>query len=35
MSIDDIPTSETRGYVAEVLDKQKDYRNTYGKELGY
>jgi len=35
MSIDDIPTSETRGYVAEVLDKQKDYRNTYAKELGY
>ena len=35
MSIDDIPTSETRGYVAEVLDKQKEYRNTYAKELGY
>ncbi|MEK6250586.1 MAG: lytic transglycosylase domain-containing protein [Actinomycetota bacterium] len=35
MSIDDIPTSETRGYVAEVLDKQKDYRHNYAKELGY
>jgi peptidoglycan lytic transglycosylase len=35
MSIDDIPTSETRGYVAQVLDKQGDYRDTYAKELGY
>jgi soluble lytic murein transglycosylase len=35
MSIDDIRTSETRGYVAEVLDKQKEYRHTYAKELGY
>src|SRR5512133_361842 len=29
MSIDDIPTGETRGYVAQVLDKQRDYRNSY------
>jgi soluble lytic murein transglycosylase len=35
MSIDDIPTSETRGYVAEVLQKQEDYRKNYPKELGY
>jgi soluble lytic murein transglycosylase len=35
MSLDDIPTDETRGYVADVLDKQPQYRDTYGKELGY
>jgi soluble lytic murein transglycosylase len=35
MSIDDIPTGETRGYVAEVLEKQGDYRKSYARELGY
>ena len=35
MSIDDIPTEETSGYVAEVLSKQQDYRGKYAKELGY
>jgi soluble lytic murein transglycosylase len=35
MSIDDIPTDETRGYVDEVLGKRKDYRDKYAKELGY
>ena len=35
LSVDDIPTAETRGYVSEVLDKQQDYRNKYGRELGY
>lgn len=35
MSLDDIPTDETRGYVDQVLDKQRDYRRTYAKELGY
>jgi peptidoglycan lytic transglycosylase len=35
MSADDIPTAETRGYVDQVLDKQKDYRDTYAAELGY
>jgi soluble lytic murein transglycosylase len=35
LSLDDIPTAETRGYVAEVLDKQQDYRSKYGQELGY
>jgi soluble lytic murein transglycosylase len=35
MSVDDIPTAETRGYVDQVLSKQDDYRKTYAKELGY
>ncbi|MGH2981945.1 MAG: lytic transglycosylase domain-containing protein [Solirubrobacterales bacterium] len=35
MSIDDIPTDETRGYVDQVLDKQGDYRDSYARELGY
>ncbi len=35
MSLDDIPTAETRGYVEQVLDKQRDYRKTYVSELGY
>jgi len=35
LSIDDIPTDETRGYVEQVLDKQGDYRDSYGRELGY
>ena len=35
MSVDDIPTAETRGYVEQVLEKQGDYRGTYAKELGY
>jgi soluble lytic murein transglycosylase len=35
LSLDHIPTAETRGYVSEVLDKQQDYRSKYGKELGY
>ena len=35
LSVDDIRLEETRGYVAEVLDKQRAYREEYGKELGY
>jgi soluble lytic murein transglycosylase len=35
MSIDDIPTNETLGYVDQVLEKQQDYRKTYSAELGY
>jgi soluble lytic murein transglycosylase len=35
MEVDDIPTDETRGYVEQVLEKQGDYRKTYGPELGY
>jgi soluble lytic murein transglycosylase len=35
LTLDDIPTDETRGYVAQVLEKRADYRDTYSKELGY
>ena len=35
LTIDEIPLDETRGYVADVLDKQRAYREKYAKELGY
>jgi soluble lytic murein transglycosylase len=35
MELDDIGFPETRGYVEEVLDKQRAYRGEYGRELGY
>ncbi len=35
LTLDGIPLAETRGYVAEVLDKQRAYRDQYAKELGY
>jgi soluble lytic murein transglycosylase len=35
LSIKDIPFPETRAYVEGVLEKQKAYRQRYGKELGY
>jgi len=35
LTIDEIPLDETRGYVADVLDKQGVYREKYAKELGY
>lgn len=35
LTLGDIPLSETRGYVAEVLDKRHAYREQYAKELGY
>jgi soluble lytic murein transglycosylase len=35
LTVDAIPLDETRGYVADVLDKQRAYRDTYPKELGY
>lgn len=35
LALDDIPFPETRAYVEEVLDKQRAYREKYGKELGY
>ncbi|MGB7587333.1 MAG: lytic transglycosylase domain-containing protein [Solirubrobacterales bacterium] len=35
LTVEDIPLAETRGYVAEVLDKQRAYRDEYAKELGY
>jgi soluble lytic murein transglycosylase len=31
----DIPFPETRGYVREVLDRREQYRDHYGRELGY
>jgi soluble lytic murein transglycosylase len=35
LGADDIPFPETRAYVEDVLDKQRAYRDKYGKELGY
>lgn len=35
LTLNEIPFEETRGYVAEVLDKQRAYRQTYAMELGY
>lgn len=35
LEIEDIPFEETRGFVAEVLDKREEYRDKYAKELGY
>jgi soluble lytic murein transglycosylase len=35
MTLDDIAFPETRAYVEEVLDKQRAYRDTYARELGY
>jgi len=35
LNVSDIPFPETRAYVEEVLDKQREYRHKYPKELGY
>jgi soluble lytic murein transglycosylase len=35
LSIDEIPYPETRAYVEFVLERQKEYREKYGSELGY
>lgn len=35
LSVDEIPFPETRAYVEDVLDKQRAYRETYARELGY
>jgi soluble lytic murein transglycosylase len=35
LNVSDIPFPETRAYVEEVLDKQREYRRKYPKELGY
>jgi soluble lytic murein transglycosylase len=35
LTLDAIPLEETQGYVADVLDKRQDYRDEYGRELGY
>jgi soluble lytic murein transglycosylase len=35
LSVENIPFPETRAYVEEVLEKQREYRQKYAKELGY
>jgi soluble lytic murein transglycosylase len=35
LSVDEIPFPETRAYVEMVLERQKEYRQKYGSELGY
>jgi len=35
LTVDEIPLDETRGYVVDVLDKQRAYREKYPRELGY
>jgi peptidoglycan lytic transglycosylase len=35
LTVDAIPLEETRGYVADVLDKKDAYRDEYARELGY
>jgi len=34
LRLEDIRFPETRGYVAEVLDKRQEYRNKYAEDLG-
>ena len=35
LTVAEIPFPETRAYVEDVLDKQRAYREKYGRELGY
>ena len=35
LGLSDIRFPETRAYVEDVLDKQKEYRDRYAQELGY
>jgi len=35
LTVDGIRLEETRDYVVEVLDKRRDYRREYARELGY
>jgi soluble lytic murein transglycosylase len=35
LTVEEIPFPETRAYVEEVLEKQGEYREKYGEELGY
>lgn len=35
LTVADIDYPETRAYVEEVLEKQREYRDEYAKELGY
>jgi soluble lytic murein transglycosylase len=35
LTVDGIRLDETRDYVVEVLDKRREYRSEYARELGY
>ena len=35
LTVDGIPLDETRDYVSDVLDKRRNYREEYARELGY
>ena len=35
LTVEEIPFPETRAYVEEVLEKQREYREEYPHELGY
>jgi soluble lytic murein transglycosylase len=35
LAVEGIPFPETRAYVEEVLEKQREYREEYPRELGY
>jgi len=35
LTVEEIPFPETRAYVEEVLEKQREYRKEYARELGY
>jgi soluble lytic murein transglycosylase len=35
LGVEDITISETRHYVTKVLEKKKEYRHKYGKQLGF
>jgi soluble lytic murein transglycosylase len=35
LTVDEIGFPETRAYVEAVLERQKEYREKYGSELGY
>jgi soluble lytic murein transglycosylase len=35
LQVKEIPFPETRAYVEEVLEKQREYRRKYAQELGY
>jgi soluble lytic murein transglycosylase len=35
LTLDAIPLVETQGYVADVLEKRREYRDRYARELGY
>jgi len=35
LTVEEIPFPETRAYVEEVLEKQREYRHEYAQQLGY